>query len=187
MSDLFGKTFSAGHSIKALLFIIFMRQCSGVIVFTCMSDTLVTLRRENNAPSKRSKNKLLRSRTVCDTNPFSLLDLPCAGACPCPHDRASTGREVFLTAAWGLRARRLSRGRFAARSVESCQQTPKKNKKQTYSFTWTKVKTERTEVFTEHTCLSWEQRSDVLPLHDEHIDEVDEDAGSLTGVPRSEC
>lgn len=63
----------------------------------------------------------------------------------------------------------------------------KKNKKQTYSFTWAKVKTERTEVFTEHTCLSWEQRSDVLPLHDEHIDEVDEDAGSLTGVPGSEC
>lgn len=30
------------------------------------------------------------------------------------------------------------------------------------------------------------QRSDVLPLHDEHVDEVDEDAGSLAGVARTE-
>lgn len=30
--------------------------------------------------------------------------------------------------------------------------------------------------------LSRVERRDVLPLHDEHVDEVDEDAGSLAGV-----
>lgn len=30
--------------------------------------------------------------------------------------------------------------------------------------------------------LSWVERSDVFPLQDEHVDKVDEDAGSLAGV-----
>lgn len=34
----------------------------------------------------------------------------------------------------------------------------------------------------EHTHLSRVERSDVLPLHDEHVNEVDEDAGGLAGV-----
>lgn len=37
------------------------------------------------------------------------------------------------------------------------------------------------------TYLSWEQRRDIVPLHDEHVDEVDEDAGSLAGVSCAKC
>lgn len=33
--------------------------------------------------------------------------------------------------------------------------------------------------------LSRVERSDVLPLHHKHVDEVDEDAGGLAGVPRA--
>jgi len=37
-----------------------------------------------------------------------------------------------------------------------------------------------------NTYLSWVERSHIFPLHDEHVDEVDEDAGSLAGVSRTE-
>lgn len=33
--------------------------------------------------------------------------------------------------------------------------------------------------------LSWVKRSHILPLHHKHVDEVDEDAGRLAGVPRA--
>lgn len=38
-----------------------------------------------------------------------------------------------------------------------------------------------------NTNLSWEERRDVLPLHDEHVNEVDEDAGSPAGVASAVC
>lgn len=37
------------------------------------------------------------------------------------------------------------------------------------------------------TYLSWVERRHVLPLHDKHVNEVDEDAGSLAGVSCTEC
>lgn len=42
-------------------------------------------------------------------------------------------------------------------------------------------------MFPMNTNLSWVERSDVLPLHDKHVDEVDEDAGSLAGVSCTVC
>lgn len=39
-----------------------------------------------------------------------------------------------------------------------------------------------TDITDKWTHLSWVERSDILPLHDEHVDEVDEDAGSPVGV-----
>lgn len=38
-----------------------------------------------------------------------------------------------------------------------------------------------------NTDLSWVERSEVLPLHDEHVNEVDKDAGSLAGVSCTVC
>lgn len=35
--------------------------------------------------------------------------------------------------------------------------------------------------------LSWVERRYVLPLHDEHVDKVDEDTGSLAGVTGTKC
>jgi len=51
ISDLFGKSFSAWHFIKSLLFIIiiiFVGRCSGVVILTYAPHSLITLKWDNS-------------------------------------------------------------------------------------------------------------------------------------------
>lgn len=108
-----------------------------------------------------------------------MFNLLCVSADLCLPGTASTGREAFLTAGRERRALLPKAGISAAQSVESHQhgEASRKGHRRTWDADGQAACTH----------LSRVQRTDVLSLHDEHVDEVDEDARGLVGLSRTEC
>lgn len=109
---------------------------------------------------------------------YSGLGSPCVCAVLCRRGTASTSKEVFPTAAQGQTAWLPQAGISAGQSeinATSSKSCFNKNRKSTQRAGGV------------NTYLSRVERSCILPLHDKHVDEVDEDAGSLAGVTCTKC
>lgn len=110
---------------------------------------------------------------------YSGLGSPCVCAVLCHRDTASTSKEVFPTGAQGRTSWLSQAGISAAQSVQI--------KATSYKLCSNKNHKSPPTAGGVNTYLSWVERSCILPLHDKHVDEVDEDAGSLVGVTCTKC